>query len=91
LPVVPTSFVDVCKGHGTWFDRDELRRIVEFIRSGGLELAREKELAELEERRRELRAAERSSAFDAAEYRRPSYGQTGLAVGAAAALLKLFR
>jgi Zn-finger nucleic acid-binding protein len=29
--------VDVCKSHGTWFDRDELRRIVEFIRAGGLQ------------------------------------------------------
>jgi Zn-finger nucleic acid-binding protein len=35
--------VDVCKGHGTWFDRDELRRIVEFIRDGGLERARQRE------------------------------------------------
>lgn len=24
--------VDVCKGHGTWFERDELQRIVEFER-----------------------------------------------------------
>ncbi len=29
--------VDVCKSHGTWFDKDELRRTVEFIRAGGLE------------------------------------------------------
>ena len=35
--------VDVCKGHGTWFDRDELTRIVEFIRGGGLDAARAKE------------------------------------------------
>jgi len=33
--------VDICKGHGTWFDRDELRQIVEFIRGGGLEASRE--------------------------------------------------
>lgn len=37
--------VDVCKGHGTWFDRDELRRVVEFIRAGGLEKARKEEMA----------------------------------------------
>ena len=48
--------VDVCKGHGTWFDRDELNRIVEFIRGGGLEAARSKEKAQLEEARRELEA-----------------------------------
>ena len=29
--------VDVCRGHGTWFDRDELSGIVQFIRGGGLE------------------------------------------------------
>jgi Zn-finger nucleic acid-binding protein len=44
--------VDVCRQHGTWFDTDELRRIVEFIRAGGLELSRTRELAELEEARR---------------------------------------
>src|SRR5262249_51132842 len=47
--------VDVCKGHGTWFDHDELREIVEFIRTGGLELSREKEKRELEFERAQLR------------------------------------
>jgi Zn-finger nucleic acid-binding protein len=47
--------VDVCKGHGTWFDRDELREIVEFIRGGGLELSREKQKHELEFERSQLR------------------------------------
>jgi Zn-finger nucleic acid-binding protein len=56
--------VDVCKGHGTWFDRDELRRIVEFIRGGGLDSARAGELDELEERRRQLHAAELGQAWD---------------------------
>jgi len=46
--------VDVCKGHGTWFDRDELSRIVEFIRDGGLDAARGREKAELDEARRQL-------------------------------------
>jgi len=44
--------VDVCAKHGTWFDRDELRRIVEFIRAGGLVTAREREIADLERERR---------------------------------------
>jgi Zn-finger nucleic acid-binding protein len=48
--------VDVCKGHGTWFDRDELSRIVEFIHGGGLEAARGREKAQLDEARRELEA-----------------------------------
>lgn len=47
--------VDICKGHGSWFDRDELSRIIEFIRAGGLDLARAKERAEIEEARRQLR------------------------------------
>jgi len=46
--------VDICKGHGTWFDRDELSRIVEFIHGGGLEASREREKAELKEERRRL-------------------------------------
>ena len=47
--------VDVCKGHGTWFDRDELSRIVEFIRGGGLEASRTREKLALEEERQRLR------------------------------------
>ena len=46
--------VDVCKGHGTWFDRDELSKIVQFIRSGGLEMARQKEKMEIEYQREQL-------------------------------------
>ena len=46
--------VDVCKGHGTWFDRDELSRIIEFIHQGGLEASRAREKAEIKEERRRL-------------------------------------
>ena len=46
--------VDVCKGHGTWFDRDELSHIVEFIRDGGLEASRAREKNEIKEERRRL-------------------------------------
>jgi Zn-finger nucleic acid-binding protein len=49
--------VDVCKAHGTWFDKDELRRTVEFIRAGGLEKARNHQLAAMEEERKRLEAA----------------------------------
>ncbi len=47
--------VDVCKGHGTWFDCDELREIVEFIRAGGLDLARQRERREIDLEREQLR------------------------------------
>ena len=50
--------VEVCKGHGTWFDRDELRQIVEFIRGGGLDVSRRKLLHEIEFQREQLRADE---------------------------------
>lgn len=47
--------VDFCKPHGTWFDRDELREIVEFIKGGGLEISRQKEKHEIEFQRQQLR------------------------------------
>jgi len=46
--------VDICKQHGTWFDRDELSRIVEFIHGGGLEASRQREKEEIKEERRRL-------------------------------------
>jgi Zn-finger nucleic acid-binding protein len=57
--------VDVCKAHGTWFDKDELRRTVEFIRAGGLEKARAQELEQIKDEQRKLEAARRySTPFD---------------------------
>jgi len=47
--------VDVCKAHGIWFDRDELSGIVEFIRGGGLDVARQKERRAIEFERQQLR------------------------------------
>ncbi|HEY3854906.1 MAG TPA: zf-TFIIB domain-containing protein [Verrucomicrobiae bacterium] len=49
--------VDVCNHHGTFFDRDELRRIVEFIRDGGLEKARSRDKENLEADRRRAASA----------------------------------
>ncbi|MBZ5521864.1 MAG: zf-TFIIB domain-containing protein [Acidobacteriia bacterium] len=46
--------VDVCKPHGTWFDKDELRRSVEFIRAGGMEKARTRQLQEIQDQQRRL-------------------------------------
>src|SRR6266550_1961788 len=54
--------IDVCKGHGTWFDADEVRQIVEFIRGGGLDASRAREKPELEEERRQLRAEQLAAA-----------------------------
>lgn len=57
--------VDVCREHGTWFDRDELRRIVEFIRSGGFDKARMIEIEELKRQRQQLETARTASAMNA--------------------------
>ena len=54
--------VDICKQHGTWFDCDELSRIVEFISDGGLNTARAKERIQIDEERAKLRDEQR--AFD---------------------------
>jgi Zn-finger nucleic acid-binding protein len=41
--------VNVCGRHGTWFDKDELRRVVEFIRGGGIEKERQQQVEDLRE------------------------------------------
>jgi Zn-finger nucleic acid-binding protein len=46
--------IDACRGHGTWFDRNELQNIVNFIRSGGLEIARERQQEQLEATKRRV-------------------------------------
>jgi Zn-finger nucleic acid-binding protein len=45
--------IDVCRSHGTWFDRDELPRALEFVEGGGLlaALVEEKEALSNEVRR----------------------------------------
>jgi Zn-finger nucleic acid-binding protein len=49
--------VDVCREHGTWFDAQELQRIVQFIRAGGMDKARERKKADWATERRRLEAA----------------------------------
>lgn len=51
--------VDICKKHGTWFDRDELSRIVEFISDGGLNASRAKERIKIAEEREAVRQQQR--------------------------------
>ena len=81
--------VDVCKGHGTWFDRDELRTIIEFIRSGGMEHARQKTLQEIEAQRQQLRAEEQTLAMRRLSGRDSSFDDERLGgFSAAGGLLK---
>lgn len=56
--------IDICKLHGLWFDAEELPRIVEFIRQGGLERAREKEKLQLEQERTRLREQQFQAAIE---------------------------
>ena len=43
------TVVDVCKGHGTFLDSGELHQVVAFIRDGGLDRARRRQLEDLKE------------------------------------------
>jgi Zn-finger nucleic acid-binding protein len=77
--------VDVCREHGTWFDKDELRRIVEFIRSGGLEQARAEQIAELERKGQQLRAAQTGGSLMAQGVGQSNYyGDRGIGIASAA-------
>jgi Zn-finger nucleic acid-binding protein len=73
--------VDVCSKHGTWFDQDELRRVVEFIRAGGMDKARAQEMRELERRRQQLASAQAASSvggFDSVPSPRYSDARFGI-------------
>ena len=52
------AVVDVCRGHGTYLDAGELHQIVSFIRGGGIERARQRQLEEMRQEKRDLEALE---------------------------------
>lgn len=89
--------IDSCKGHGTWFDRNELQSIIAFVEAGGLDHARAREKAKLEDaRRREAeRRLEAAKSGDGSEAGRSSSwaeadaGDVLTAIGAA--IYSLFR
>jgi Zn-finger nucleic acid-binding protein len=85
--------VDVCQKHGTWFDKDELRQIVEFIRAGGMEKSRQMEIQDLEHRKQALESAQSGSAMDLGSYSAPrdySDDLVDLGIRAAASVLRSF-
>lgn len=60
--------IDLCKKHGVWFDADELPKIIEFIKGGGMTRAREKEKIAIEDDRKALRDDQRRQANQAQRY-----------------------
>src|SRR5262245_14326602 len=80
--------VDVCKAHSTWFDKDELRRIVEFIRAGGMDKARASQIRELEDQRRRLEAARSTPTPDRGYTPSVDYSDHHLGISFAAAVLE---
>ncbi len=85
--------IDLCKGHGTWFDADELRRILAFIEAGGLDKQAQREREALREELRWLRQKQSMEAakagVDLSAGGRMASG--GLAVSLGGLLGKLFR
>jgi Zn-finger nucleic acid-binding protein len=64
--------LDTCKDHGLWFDKDELRRVLEFIQKGGLDKSRELQIRELDEKKR---LAEASKPLPSAQWEEPRLRQ----------------
>jgi Zn-finger nucleic acid-binding protein len=44
--------IDVCKQHGAWFDTDELARILQWVRAGGLAVVEKRAAADAERQQR---------------------------------------
>jgi len=81
--------VDVCLQHGTWFDKDELRQIVEFIRKGGLEAARARQISDLQKERQRLKSERIANAWTSdTSDRTANYSDWAIGISGAAQVLK---
>ena len=81
--------IDLCKQHGIWFDRDELSRIIEFIRAGGLDMSRAKEKRSLEEERRRLQQEQLSHDRQRSPFADYSDSDRASGIASASGLLKM--
>jgi Zn-finger nucleic acid-binding protein len=83
--------VDVCKSDGIWFDAGELSAVLAFIEGGGLERARQRELAERAdaERQQILRRELEKTPF--AGFHEPVGRPGDLAADFVAAIVELWR
>ena len=82
--------VDSCSQHGTWCDADELRRVVEWVRDGGLDRARMHERLQLEEERRLLATRQKIAAWGTPQPPQSDDVSPAATGSVAAALLRLF-
>jgi Zn-finger nucleic acid-binding protein len=56
--------IGICRPHGIWLDRDEIRQIITFIRAGGLERARQNQIDQLQQEYRALNTETRIANFN---------------------------
>jgi Zn-finger nucleic acid-binding protein len=63
--------INICRAHGVWLDGDELRQVIEFIRAGGMDRARDLEKQQLESARRRLADERRAASADSMRYSEP--------------------
>jgi len=83
--------IDLCKDHGVWFDADELERLVQWVRRGGLALADEALHVEEKERKKKEAAAKAELAAMKWEEGYPrNVGIYGLAADVASDILTSF-
>ncbi len=67
--------IDVCKRHGVWLDHAEMEKVLAFVRGGGLDRSRQREIERLrDERLRKSDAAPAASLPDGRLGRADSYG-----------------
>jgi Zn-finger nucleic acid-binding protein len=82
--------LNVCRAHGVWLDRDEIRQIIEFVRGGGLDRAKQAEKEELERARAALGARNSLDLLDNSYSSLPAAQSGHLLSGLAAAANMLF-
>ncbi len=88
--------IDTCKDHGVWFDRGELAGVLNFVSSGGLELAQKKELEALKEEVARRKAGTQPPSWQQVTAHDPRFGRRPEVGGAViefviSALHRLFR
>ena len=49
--------IDVCRNHGVWLDHAELEKVLTFVRGGGLDRSRERQIERLKDQERRTRMA----------------------------------